>query len=317
MAGDGRAERFGRRFLARPGQARTWRGRRFFGDEEALLECAGGPFVIRGLGERQLSILLERYGGWLREVGRERRVGATAIDVYRAPTTDFLSRLPAEHYFEVDQKLGPDAVELASRRVLARLDWRPSLRVSVWTDVYEGPEVEAVFENLLRIMVAYRLVDLGGALLHSAGVVVGERALLVAGRSGAGKSTLAAKAEREGFAVASDDLNALMRSDGEVCLGRVPFGGDLEPKAEGPASIPLQGICRLEKSDRLEVERLSSGAAMAALLAACPFVNRDPYRASRLESNVEAALAETPVWRLGLPLEASVGEALRLLEAEA
>ena len=47
-----------------------------------------------------------------------------------------------------------------------------------------------VLENFLRILMAYHVLDQGGVLLHSAGVLYQDRVYLFCGQSNAGKTTL-------------------------------------------------------------------------------------------------------------------------------
>src|SRR5690606_32554444 len=54
-------------------------------------------------------------------------------------------------------------------------------------------------------LVLFLLSRLGRVPVHASGVLIGETAVVLAGRSGAGESTLALAAAREGLRVLSDD----------------------------------------------------------------------------------------------------------------
>ncbi|MCU0788543.1 MAG: hypothetical protein MUC91_10205, partial [Verrucomicrobia bacterium] len=83
-----------------------------------------------------------------------------------------------------------------------------------------------VLENFLRILLAHRVLGFGGMLLHSAGLVVGGRALLFVGRSNAGKTTLSRKADAAGARVLSDDINLVLPAADGYAVHSVPFTGE-------------------------------------------------------------------------------------------
>jgi hypothetical protein len=120
----------------------------------------------------------------------------------------------------------------------------------MWTSVEEPlKDVIGVFENFFRLLVAYRLNEIGGALLHSAAVVRDSRAYLFLGRSGAGKSTISKINQDAGLDVLSDDMNALVVENGRTLVEKLPFAGDLGQTAERRGGALLAGIFRLEKAE--------------------------------------------------------------------
>ena len=65
----------------------------------------------------------------------------------------------------------PSAVRLAGLDLAGRLDWRPALGGALWTPAGEGDRFPGILENFFRVLVAYRLHELGGAVIHGAAVV--------------------------------------------------------------------------------------------------------------------------------------------------
>src|SRR5262249_12282362 len=133
--------------------------------------------------------------------------------LYTAPASDFLPVDTRGWEYAMDFAHGERSVCLAGLHLMARLDWTPNLSPNLggalWTSE-EGELFPGIGENFLRVLVAYRLLELGGAVLHSAGVADGDGAFLFLGPSGAGKTTLSRQSEAQGRTVLSDDLNALL-----------------------------------------------------------------------------------------------------------
>ena len=136
--------------------------------------------------------------------------------------------------------------------------------------------------------------------LHANAVEVGDRAFAFMGESGAGKSTLAAWFNDRGFRVVADDVCVVGFADNgqpQVCPGigrlrlwrevldvtgrdvaayqRSFFGADAPDKYDVPlsrpsatdAAIPLAAVYLLERSEALQIERLTGVAAAEAVFA--------------------------------------------------
>jgi hypothetical protein len=307
-------ERFGERFLESPDLFPARPAGERWGPLSSRLDLAGGPYLLTGLSEGQHEVLHRRFG----EPTREGVPGepAVIVRIFRAAPSDFRTYDRTGREMTVDRAHGPRSVRLAGWRFMGRLDWRPGLAGTVWTSLSEGIELLGVFENFLRVLVAYRLLESGGALVHSAGVVEKGRAYLFLGPSGAGKTTLARLARSEGRWVLSDDMNALATAPGSpgFRIERLPFAGDLGQTAAPGGVHPLGGLFRLEKGARVGVESLSSARALAGLLACCPFVNADPHRRESLERNLEGLLAVVPMGRLTFPRQGPFEEIARVLD---
>jgi hypothetical protein len=160
-------------------------------------------------------------------------------------------------------------------------------------------------ENVFRILVAYRLLAAGGLLLHSSGVVVGDRCFLFAGHSGAGKSTIAGLALEEGYGVLSDDLNLLLRDGKFWVSSQLPFAGTLH--SETVTSVcRVAGILRLQKASAHAIDPISRADAFSLIMSSAPFVNADSYVSDQLESTVSAIVETIPAWRLSFRKDAGL-----------
>jgi len=200
--------------------------------------------------------------------------------------------------YGLDFDWAPAAVRMAGLGLLGRLDWRPGslgLAGALWTHEDGGARFPGVFENFLRVLVAYRLLELGGAVLHSAGVVKDGAAFLFLGRSGAGKTTAARLSLARGAEVLSDDLNALVigasAGAGGCVVLKLPFTGDLGERRAPRPPVPLGGLLRLLQDPADAIAPLSRAETLACLLACAPYVNVDPHRRERLEQVLLALTA--------------------------
>ena len=144
-----------------------------------------------------------------------------------------------------------------------------------------------VFENFFRNVVAYRLFELGGALLHSSGVVnQHDQAWLFVGHSGAGKSTISSLASRKGYPILSDDLNAILPVGDSLQVEKVPFSGTFRSGYSRGNKYPLESLYSIKDDTKHFLEPISNGNMLSLLLANSPFVNQDTFRHDQLFSNL-------------------------------
>jgi hypothetical protein len=263
----------------------------------------------------QLQGVEGRFGPLCRPLDRaDRSEPAIVTRVFRAPLEDFRPIDTRGWEYTLDLAHEPASVQIAGLHLMARLDWAADLGAALWTPEERGEHFAPVLENLFRALFAYRLQEVEGALVHSAGVVVGERAFLLIGPSGAGKTTAARLCLARGGGILSDDLNAVRLGAARASAGvdawveKLPFTGDLgavgELGAGGSAAArwPLGGLLRLIQGPEDGVRPLSRGAALATLLAASPIVNRDPFRRDALAAFLERIAFAVPAWDLTFSL---------------
>lgn len=287
---------FGDEFLAFPELFPARRAGEPCGPGRVLLEFAGGPYCLTGLSARQESAVRRRFRGC---AGGTAGGAAAEIRVFRAPASEF--RAPGEGWreYRLDLSYGGHAVRVAGFHFMGLLERTP-IAGALWTSL-RGASFLETCDNFLRVVAAYRILAAGGVLIHSAALVRGGEALLFPGRSGAGKSTLCRLAFAAGFRVLSDELNVLAPGEGGLAVEQVPFTGDLDRAEVVPhssRSYALRALCRLEKGSDDALEPLAPGRALGALLAAAPYVNRDPHRHDRLAGLLEDAVRRADAFTL-------------------
>lgn len=305
---------FGETFLRYPDLFPARRAGDPWGDRELVLDLPGGPYRFSGLSPGQEEAALGRFGDLRLSAGAAGpAAGSTAVDsvVFRAPEGDFRPIDVRGWNYDMDLDAEPASVRLAGLDLMARYDWRPGLAGALWTPVAGGERFPGVFENFCRVLVAYRLHELGGAVIHGAAVVDEGGAFLFAGPSGAGKTTVSRLGMERGRTVLSDDLNALLpRSDGGVTLAGLPFTGDLGRSSGGGEIFPLRALLRLEKDSADSLRPLSRAEAGACLLACAPFVNADPHRRVELLGNLLALAVDVRAYALRFSLSGRLWDIL-------
>jgi hypothetical protein len=282
------------------------------GARSLAVDVPGGPYRFHGLDSARLGALRERYG--------ERCLGApvpAAVDVsmFTTPASEFLPIVRAGRPNHYDFDYAKHAVRIVGHQVMARIVWRPALQAAIWTPLDRGPGFFELVENCFRSIVAYRLLELGGAALHSSAIVDGDRAWVFYGPSGAGKTTVARRGAATGRAVLSDDLNAILVDGDGAWVAKLPFAGELGHDNRPAGPYPLAGLSRLEQAEEESWHSQSPAAAVASMAACAPFLNGDPFRTPRLLANLAALARGNATGVLRFTLEGDVWPVLEAVPA--
>src|SRR5947199_4753648 len=162
---------FGTRFLAFPDLFPARRAGESWGDRRLLLDLPGGPYLAAGLSAAQAAAAEERFGEICRPPGGG-ETAAVEARLFAVSPGDFLPIDTRGWEYALDFDHQPAAVRLAGIHLMARLDWCPALSATLWTSAdggAAGDRFPGIFENFLRLAVAYRLLEVGGLVVHSAG----------------------------------------------------------------------------------------------------------------------------------------------------
>ena len=200
-----------------------------------------------------------------------------------------------------------DEVDVAGPSFWARLT-RQTSRVEARTCL-EDRFFLGVFENLFRIVSVYHLAKRDTLVIHSAGVAEGGRGYILFGRSGAGKTTSCEllTARGTGHAILSDELNAVdLRAIAPgALLQPMPFAGDFGHDTLSSVPVPLRRIYALVQAPEARVGACAPSEALARVVAACPFVNADPFESDSVFERAERLLAAVSLRKLYFPKDPS------------
>lgn len=292
---------FGTQFLRHPDLFPNRLSGEAWGTDQLRFEIAGVPFLLSGLSSPQLELCNERYRDLLLPFPAEE--GDVSLALYRAPASDFLDFDTAGWEADFDFDRTTDSLAWTGRGTMARFDRRSGTEAALWTPANGDRFFAGILENVLRVIVAYRAARAGGALLHSAAVLARDRAYLFVGRSGAGKSTLCGLSTAAGRRVLSDELNALSVDANGLRLQQLPFAGDFGHVAVERNPFPLAGIYLLRQGPEAALTAVSKARAVAALIAASPFVNIDPELSEQALTNIERIVEQVDPQELTFRLD--------------
>jgi hypothetical protein len=156
-------------------------------------------------------------------------------------------------------------------------------------------------EYFLRIIYAVAAYENGGLLFHAAGIVKGEQAYLFFGHSGSGKTTAARLSKH--CLVLNDDLLLLLpgspNSQDQLAWSAyaTPFWNPTQVRPAA-AGAPIAGLYRLVQDEKVYLEPMSKGQALAELIANFPVIPDDPGRNESLISRALSLLRAAPAYRL-------------------
>ncbi len=228
---------------------------------ERGLHIAGLEIQVRCNRPDLLDVLMREF------VGYEPRGGAPDVVLEYEAREDFRpSQLPTHPWPGYTARWDGSSYRYwrkDSEGVLVEADGGPVIAR------FQGIPLHWTIEATMRVTTSVALARVGGLLVHSCGVVAGDRALLFSGPSGAGKSTLARLlTEQHGeMARLGDDLVAVRPDPASPSGWRAhatPFNGELGRAPE--TSAPLGAVYFLMKGARHERRPLPTGDALRRLL---------------------------------------------------
>ncbi len=144
-----------------------------------------------------------------------------------------------------------------------------------------------------------KLLDFDGFMLHSSAVVLDGVAYLFSAKSGTGKSThtgLWLKVFSERARILNDDKPAIRLIDGKVYASGTPWSGKVDLSVN--ESVPLQGICFLERSEDNHISKISTKEAISLILEQTIRSN-DINVLDKLLTCMEKVLRNVNVYKLG------------------
>lgn len=152
------------------------------------------------------------------------------------------------------------------------------------------------FENYFRWLVANLIVERGGFVFHSAGVIRDGSGYLFFGHSGSGKSTVSEFSPEA--KLLSDDLVFVFPEGRGYMCSTTPFHGVMPQTLKDRGAYPVKGCFRLRKSDEVRKVITGKAGAFGLLVPSCPNIISMKRRNELLYPAVRKFLDIVPVYEL-------------------
>ena len=175
------------------------------------------------------------------------------------------------------------------------------IKVRVFTDPF-------LDRTAIQRKCAEFLFDQNVLMTHGSTVAVDGKAYLFTAKCGTGKSThtrLWRQAFGDRAQMVNDDKPFLkLTEDGVLACGS-PWSG--KHGLDNNITVPLQGICILERGKENRIERIPAEEALPMLLhqSYCPLEER---KRERFEALVKELAEKTPLWRMYCNMDPSAAE---------
>ena len=263
-----------------------------------ILTLTVGDVTVRltGLRGSNVATLRKRYGIFCHDDGRatdlEIRVGEAGRD-------QFLRVQGTTEYYRIDTRWEAETMTACSYEWAGWIDFSRREGGLLLADIaLETPRAfDRGLENFLRVAYSHLIIQRGGFLLHSAGLVRNGKAHLFFGPSGSGKTTVTSLTPEAH--ILSDDLTMVVRDGfGEYRACSVPFRGLFAPEATSDATWPIAGFYRLIQASTDRLEPVFGARAVGELVGSLPFVTDRPEIANEVIDAVAFAAAKVPIFRL-------------------
>jgi len=159
-------------------------------------------------------------------------------------------------------------------------------------------------EAVIRILLADFLLAAGGLLLHSVGIASRDRACVFVGPSGAGKSTLAKLCRESGMVCLSDELVAVLPSEGKFLAFGTPWNVGVSVASE----LRILGL--LTHAPRATLDFQPEGELVRALLPNSLMPDPTPDGRARMFRAASQLISGTRTVRLNFARDRQVASVL-------
>ncbi len=159
--------------------------------------------------------------------------------------------------------------------------------------IVHSPDDPNAAETILRIILSDLLLNEGGIMLHSSGVIDKERAFVFSGCSGAGKSTMASLSLPR--TILNDEMIALRMIENNLICYSTPFSGSGKTSHLN-ISAPLKCLYLIEQYDNSEVLACKHNEAIAGIWKNI-FSNRNDIESSKAVFNVVKEIVQRNMCR--------------------
>ena len=205
---------------------------RLWGNESICLGLPGFNVQFVGLSLTQKHCLVAEFEQFLLielpDQSAPSRLLTCQTEQLDSPLDIPIEELQQDNQYNPKIMKSDDVLSITGYNFLASFGLNEKIDTVAKLAVFEELELTemSVIENFLRVYCAYNAVALSGAVLHSAGLVFDNEAIIFVGYSNVGKTTLTRKAYGEGATILSDDVNLILPSVNGFQAFKVPFTGE-------------------------------------------------------------------------------------------
>jgi len=225
---------------------------------------------------------------------------------FTAETTDnFILRIHLTSETPAAPAAAPDASFLNGRIEVVEPGYHGSADLKARRAILHIASDQPLYavEYFLRVMYAALAFEAGGLLFHAAGIARNNRGYCFFGYSGSGKTTVSRLSA--GDVVLNDDLVVLLPADDGWMAHATPFWNPTQVRPMGRIAVPLVGLFRLVQDKVVYLEAMSSGQALAEIIASAPVISTHAGWSDQLLARGLQLLQQIPVYELHFLPDAS------------
>jgi hypothetical protein len=159
------------------------------------------------------------------------------------------------------------------------------------------------------LIMYYLTVSNNAIMIHSSGIIDGNKGRLFSGFSGVGKSTMAQIWNDNGNTIINDDRLFLTIQNDRICMHNSPMFYDDKPKMH-----ELNAIYLLKQTKENDIRRLTDAEAISRLLAFCIQHGYDKQFLEHHLNMVFDIYNKIPIYELGFKPDAEIIDFIRTHE---
>lgn len=164
---------------------------------------------------------------------------------------------------QTDITVSENEIEINNEYILGKVDIALGKGIAILNskDVKMGMDI--LLRNIFTIMLIKKY---NGIALHATGILKDGKVYIFAGPSKNGKTTVSRISLSCGYTVLSDDLVMIRRIDNNYFVFPTPSWSHIQEGKIENRPYPIGGIFRLKKDDKIYLENISQGIAIAEIL---------------------------------------------------
>ena len=204
--------------------------------------------------------LLDRYESFITD--------DEPLATFRVTTFDAETQEPEEKSVLGEQ---PKLLHTDGRLNMSRSDFTGEYDIAECRGMLEVHQSIYSFDAFYRVFYTWLMLKRGGFMLHASSVIRKGKGYIFTGFSGSGKSTISGLSPEN--TLLSDELTAVMKTNGEYVVHGNPFWGDFQ-KGTAREKAPVSHLFFLRKARENRIESMPLGEKLKRVLQNVLFFGR-------------------------------------------